>query len=177
MSDDLLQASLFEEDYLLRELGSVAHVPHVALTELVANAWDAGASRVNLQIPEKIGDNLTVQDDGHGMSTEQFAKRWMTLRYNRLKHQGDDVEFPSGRSGRQRKAYGRNGVGRHGLLCFSDEYSVETWRDGILSQFVVGTDPARVLLYCVKKKSVSGWAVALVLSFGLKEICPIPTKY
>lgn len=140
MSDDLLQASLFEEDYLLRELGSVAHVPHVALTELVANAWDAGASRVNLQIPEKIGDNLTVQDDGHGMSTEQFAKRWMTLRYNRLKHQGDDVEFPSGRSGRQRKAYGRNGVGRHGLLCFSDEYSVETWRDGILSQFVVGTE-------------------------------------
>ena len=38
MADQTLQVSLFEEDYLLRELGSVAHVPHVALTELVANA-------------------------------------------------------------------------------------------------------------------------------------------
>jgi hypothetical protein len=48
MSDKPLQPSLFEEDYLLRELGQVAHVPQVALTELVANAWDAGATRVNL---------------------------------------------------------------------------------------------------------------------------------
>jgi hypothetical protein len=32
---------LFEEDHLLRKLGQVAHVPQVALTERVANAWDA----------------------------------------------------------------------------------------------------------------------------------------
>jgi hypothetical protein len=36
--------SLFEEDYLVRTLGRIAHDPEVALTELVANAWDAGAS-------------------------------------------------------------------------------------------------------------------------------------
>lgn len=40
----------------------------------------------------------------------------------------EDVEFPSGHTARQRKAYGRNGVGHHGLLCFGDEYRVETWR-------------------------------------------------
>jgi hypothetical protein len=45
MSNAPLQSSLFEEDYLLRELGQVAHVPQVALTELVANAWDVGATR------------------------------------------------------------------------------------------------------------------------------------
>ena len=39
MADQTLQNSLFEEDYLLRELGSVAHVPHIALTALVASAW------------------------------------------------------------------------------------------------------------------------------------------
>ena len=107
---------------------------------MVANAWDAGASRVDLQLPEEIGGTLTVQEDGHGMTGEQFIKRWMTLRYDRLKHQGDNVEFPSGRSARQRKAYGRNGIGRHGLLCFADEYRVETWRDGTLGIFVVGTE-------------------------------------
>ncbi|MGR3909247.1 ATP-binding protein [Burkholderia sp. SR8] len=135
-----LQTSLFEDDYLLRELGDVAHVPQVALTELVANAWDAGAARVDLILPAEIGGTLTVTDDGHGMTPAQFKKRWMTLRYSRLKHQGPNVEFPSGRSARPRKAYGRNGVGRHGLLCFADEYEVETWRDGTLATFVVGTE-------------------------------------
>jgi hypothetical protein len=45
--------SLFEEDYLLRTLGAIAHVPDIALTELVANAWDAGASFVDITIPKE----------------------------------------------------------------------------------------------------------------------------
>jgi len=140
MPDAPLQSSLFEEDYLLRELGQVAHVPQVALTELVANAWDAGATRVDVVLPGEIEGTLTVTDDGHGMNPQQFRRRWMTLRYNRVKHQGENVEFPAGRPARPRKAYGRNGVGRHGLLCFADEYQVETWRDGLLATFVVGTE-------------------------------------
>ncbi|MBF4210160.1 ATP-binding protein [Pseudomonas donghuensis] len=139
MLEQPLHTSLFEEDYLLRELGQVAHVPQVALTELVANAWDAGASKVDVILPTEIGGTLTVLDDGHGMTPELFIKRWMTLRYQRLKHQGARVEFPRGKVGQPRKAYGRNGIGRHGLLCFADEYSVETWRDGTLGKFVVGT--------------------------------------
>lgn len=140
MSEQPLQNSLFEDDYLLRELGQVAHVPQVALTELVANAWDAGATRVGLILPSEIGGTLTVTDNGHGMTPAQFKKRWMTLRYDRLKHQGSNVEFPSGRHVRPRSAYGRNGVGRHGLLCFADEYEVRTWREGVLAAFVVGTE-------------------------------------
>lgn len=140
MSDQPLHTSLFEEDYLLRELGPVAHVPQVALTELVANAWDAGATKVDLILPSESGGTLTVVDDGHGMTPEHFLRRWMTLRYDRLKHQGANVEFPPGREHRPRRAYGRNGVGRHGLLCFADEYQVDTWRDGKLSTFVVGTE-------------------------------------
>lgn len=134
------QSALFEDDYLLRELGQVAHVPQVALTELVANAWDAGATKVDLILPAEIGGTLTITDDGHGMTPAQFKKRWMTLRYDREKHQGSNVEFPSGRTARPRRAYGRNGVGRHGLLCFADEYEVRTWRDGALATFVVGTE-------------------------------------
>jgi len=137
---DVLQTSMFEEDYLLRELGPVAHVPQVALTELVANAWDAGASSVKVVLPDGIGGTLTVEDNGHGMTPAQFKRRWMTLGYDRVKHQGPNVEFPAGRPARPRKAYGRNGVGRHGMLCFADEYEVETWRDGVLSTFTVGTE-------------------------------------
>jgi hypothetical protein len=140
MAPSPIQNSLFEEDYLLRELGPVAHVPQAALTELVANAWDAGATQVELILPSERGSTLTVTDDGHGMTPEQFRRRWMTLRYDRLKHQGPNVEFPKGSARRPRRAYGRNGVGRHGLLCFANEYTVETRRDGTLARFTVGTD-------------------------------------
>ena len=75
MDRTLLQTSLFEEDYLLRELGQLAHTPQVALTELVANAWDAGASNVDITIPDERGGELTIIDDGHGMTKDQFKQR------------------------------------------------------------------------------------------------------
>lgn len=132
-------ASLFEEDYLLRTLGHIAHDPDVALTELVANAWDAGASSVDITVPAEKQNALTVVDDGHGMSSAQFKTRWMTLAYDRVKHQSQYVEFPLERKDWRRRAYGRNGVGRHGLLCFADRYEVETWRDGKGAKYVVST--------------------------------------
>lgn len=131
--------SLFEEDYLVRTLGRIAHDPEIALTELVANAWDAGGSLVDLTIPAEKGNSLVVQDDGHGMTAAQFKARWMTLGYDRLRYQGAKVEFPRERADWRRGAYGRNGVGRHGLLCFADAYEVETWRDGKGVRFAIGT--------------------------------------
>ena len=112
--------SLFEVDYLVRTLGRIAHDPQVALTELVANAWDAGASLVDLTIPTVRDTLLVVQDDGHGMTASEFKSRWMTLGYDRLSHQGKNVQFPFERVEWRRRAYGRNGVGRHGMLCFAD---------------------------------------------------------
>ena len=54
----------YEENYLRRELGVVVNDPIVALTELVANAHDAGASKVNIVVPEEFGQTLKVLDDG-----------------------------------------------------------------------------------------------------------------
>ena len=136
---ETFQGSLFEEDYLLRTLGSISNSPDVALTELVANAWDAGAAKVEIFIPESMDGELTVRDDGCGMTREQFEKRWMTLGYNRIKHQGVGADFPPERATWRRSAYGRNGMGRHGLLCFASKYHVETKRDGTGSRFVVAT--------------------------------------
>ncbi len=131
--------SLFEEDYLIRNLGQIAQDPEVALTELVANAWDAGAAMVDIAIPGSLHGDLVVEDDGHGMSVAQFKARWMKLSYDRLKHQSQFVEFPPERAGWVRRAYGHNGVGRHGMLCFADVYEVRTWRDGKGASFVVST--------------------------------------
>lgn len=140
-----IQGSLFEEYYLVRTLGSIARYPDAALTELVANAWDAGASEVRIKLPSELGTTLTVEDDGIGMTHDEFHRRWMTLGYNRVRHQGAKVQFPPERSDWQRSAFGRNGVGRHGMLCFADWYNVFTSRDGTTWQFRIdttsGTDP------------------------------------
>lgn len=131
--------ALFEEDYVLRTLGKIGYDGETALTELVANAWDAGASRVSIVIPEDEGSTLTVEDDGHGMTPENFRARWMKLGYNRIKNQGAGVEFPPERADQHRIPFGRNGVGRHGLLCFASQYEVETWRGGNATSFVINT--------------------------------------
>lgn len=127
-TQDMFEAS-YEDNFLMRDLGSVVKRPDIALTELVANAYDAGASKVEITIPEEHHEQLVVADNGVGMTKEHFQQRWMTLRYNRMQHQGSDVEFPSDRETVKRKAFGRNGIGRHGLLCFNDEYTLETIRD------------------------------------------------
>ena len=145
------QGLLFEEDYLLRTLGAVAHSPDVALTELVANAWDAGASFVKISLPTERDKRIIIEDDGTGLTTEQFHKRWMKLGYNRIKHQGHIVQFPPGVNG-NRLAYGRNGIGRHALLCFNDEYNVTTKCEGIKSDFIISTS-SEMQPFIIKKES------------------------
>lgn len=122
----------FEEDYIFRNNRSVTSSPDIALTELVANAWDAGASNVEITLPKNEEESaISILDDGCGMTKEEFEERWMTLNYNREKHQGKYVLFPEDvKINNKRIAYGRNGIGRHGMLCFSDKYSVETWKNG-----------------------------------------------
>ena len=110
-TEEVLFPSLYEENYILRSLGSIVTQPDIALTELIANAWDAGASTVNIAIPENTGQILYIEDDGTGMSEEEFQNRWMKLRYDRLRTQGRKVVFPDG-SDKNRYAFGRNGVGQ-----------------------------------------------------------------
>jgi HSP90 family molecular chaperone len=62
---------------LLRELGErLVGKPHVALAELVKNAYDADANRVVIRFGE---DSIEVIDDGHGMTADDFRQYWMRI--------------------------------------------------------------------------------------------------
>lgn len=150
-TENTLFPSLFEEDFITRSLGSIVNQPDVALTELVANAWDAGASHVRIFIPDKLGEMLYIEDDGVGMDENEFQNHWMKLRYNRLKNQGRNVVFPDGVEGK-RTAFGRNGVGRHGLFCFADDYKVITRKDGKELTFVVKANVEQNPIAATKEK-------------------------
>ena len=149
------QGCLFEDDFLRRTLGAIANVPEVALTELVANAWDAGATEVKIVVPEELDEFLTIEDDGTGMSEQAFRQKWMTLGYDRIKHQGDWADFPRELSHLKRPAFGRNGVGRHGMLCFASEYEVKTWRDLAIICDVNYVDQARAKIKMTESRRVN----------------------
>ncbi|WP_060158796.1 ATP-binding protein [Burkholderia cepacia] len=62
---------------LLRELGErLVGKPHVALAELVKNAYDADATRVVIRFGS---DSIEVSDDGHGMTADDFRRYWMRI--------------------------------------------------------------------------------------------------
>ena len=109
----------------------------IALIELVANCWDAGADKVEITWPDPAPDILKIEDNGTGMTYREFLERWLELNYNRKEVQGEDVVFPPSNQTSHRKAFGRNGKGRHSMFCFASEYLVETWRDGESNQFRV----------------------------------------
>jgi hypothetical protein len=136
-SKKIIQGSLFEDDYLVKSLGNIVRDSEYALTELVANAWDAGATKVNIVIPTQQNGLIKVIDNGVGLTSDEFKQRWMKLGYNRQKHQGLQVGFPPNVDGGKRRAYGRNGIGRHGMFCFADSYLVSTKRTGTISEFEI----------------------------------------
>lgn len=167
---EFIQGTLFEEDYLIRTLGNLGTQPEVALTELVANAWDAGATQVSIFIPEEKGQKLTIEDNGSGLTKDEFRSRWMKLSYNRLRHQGKMVEFPKGVD-LKRYAYGRNGVGRHGLLCFNNEYKVITNKNGTESTFILTTksekQPFIIKSETFKKSTTTGTILEVIVEKNL----------
>jgi hypothetical protein len=130
MSDK--QGMLFPDDFLDRLVGTrILKNSRNAVVELVANAWDAGATEVKIDWPNRSADRcFRIEDNGHGMTEGQFRKRWRTVYYNRIKEQGDTAEFPEGTDLPSRPTYGRNGLGRFAGFCFGESYHVQTTRDG-----------------------------------------------
>jgi Histidine kinase-, DNA gyrase B-, and HSP90-like ATPase len=138
MSGEQLNLQLtFGDSFLEHHAGSIIADPHYALIELVANCWDAGADRVDIEWLKDGNHHLSVQDNGTGMTYEEFTQRWTQLNYNRLKYQGNNVEFPPKSPKRKRVAFGRNGIGRHAMFCFANKYFVETKKDGEFHLFRV----------------------------------------
>jgi hypothetical protein len=104
--------------------------PVTAIVELVANCWDAGAKKVDIQWPTSVGDALEIADDGEGMTKDEFYLRWGTLSYDRTKAQPLTVVVTTGNAKRTRPVFGRNGIGRFAAFCFGSEYVVTTRKVG-----------------------------------------------
>ena len=120
----------FGSNFLRDHAGIITSDPRVAILELVANAYDAGATRVDVLWPSEATGTISVSDNGTGMTKDEFSRRWGTLSYSRLEEQGVAVVFPPGAAKRSRTPFGRNGKGRFSPFCFAETYTVKTVKDG-----------------------------------------------
>jgi signal transduction histidine kinase len=95
---------------LLGELGEkLVSTVHIAVTELVKNAYDADATLVKISFAPVAGEGprILIEDDGVGMTLREIRENWMTI--------GTTNKLTSPVS----KVYGRPKTGSKGVGRFS----------------------------------------------------------
>jgi hypothetical protein len=165
----------FADRFLQDHAGQIISEPRTAILELIANAYDAGATNIEIVWPAEKGQEFSVIDDGIGMTKAEFEKRWGTLCYDRAAEQGTAVVFPKGVKGIKRTAFGRSGKGRHAPFCFADSYEVDTTKDGDCIRVRVGlatsgTIPFQIELLHESKKNGHGTKVSAVIDKHLLAV-------
>ncbi len=160
-ADQTVLQARFSRRFLDEHSGKIISDPKIALVELLANCWDAGARNVNITWPLEEEGYFEIRDDGIGMSKNEFELIWPELNYNRVENTGACVTFPEDLKNLERPAYGRNGKGRHSLFCFADTYNIETWKDNKMASFFVkrsfkGGSPYEILFQNESEKEGHG---------------------
>lgn len=124
-----------------------SNVPAV-LSEVVANAWDADAERVSIDIDPEDG-KITIQDDGHGMSVEDANQRYLCVGYKRR-------EPPGGaRTPRGRAVMGRKGIGKLSLFSIARTVEVHSVKEGEKHGFRMNLDRIEEAIRDGKENSYS----------------------
>lgn len=108
-------------------LNLYSNVPAV-LSELIANAWDADASEVHLDIdPDGDKTKIVVRDDGCGMDRKELNDKFLTVGYQRRKNSQNDL------TPKNRKVMGRKGIGKLSVFSIADYVQVYTRKNGQIS--------------------------------------------
>ena len=104
-----------------------SNIPSV-LSEVVANAWDAEAERVDITF-DKDNDTIIIQDDGVGMTRVDINNRFLRVGYQRRKEQQGETQRL------KRAPMGRKGIGKLSLFSIAGIVEVYTIKDGEKSGF------------------------------------------
>ena len=127
--------------YTIKHLGLQMYstLPPV-IGELVANGWDANATKVEITIPETPIDEQTseivISDDGMGMSDGDVREKYLIIGRDRRENERSDETPPP----HSRKIMGRKGIGKFSAFGIAKEIDVESVKDGEVSHFRMNYD-------------------------------------
>lgn len=96
--------------------------PVAAIAELIANAWDADSTTVQVLLPESLAGNAVIKiiDDGLGMTFDQCQERYLKVGRDRRVMDGTD-KTPGGRP-----VLGRKGIGKFAGFGIAEVLEVAT---------------------------------------------------
>lgn len=102
------------------------------LAELVANSFDADASKVSITLNDADDKKeIIVEDDGLGMSLQDINNKFLRIGRNR-RDEEDDEETPKGRS-----VIGKKGIGKLSFFGIAEEIEVVTRKDSKENSFLL----------------------------------------
>ena len=134
-----------KEPYQMKfDIGTIKHLglqmystlPSV-IGELVANSWDADATRVEITLPDKPIDasaEIVICDDGIGMSDADVRNKYLIIGRDRRDEEKAD------RTPARRPIMGRKGIGKFSAFGIAKEIAVESVKDGEVSHFRMNYD-------------------------------------
>lgn len=101
-------------------IGLYSSTPAV-VTEIIANAWDADATKVTIELaPEE--DRIVVEDDGHGMTRDDVRNKFLKVGYSRRMHEPTKEKSRSGK----RFVMGRKGIGKLAMFSLAKHITIVT---------------------------------------------------
>lgn len=95
------------------------------LSEAVANAWDADAKTVRVDL-DQAGDTITITDDGIGMTVDDMNRRYLRVGYARR----DDDAHTGESTALGRPVMGRKGLGKLSLFSIAETIRIQSAKDG-----------------------------------------------
>lgn len=141
--------------------------------ELVSNAWDADATRLEITIPDQpmTGDTeIVIVDDGCGMTAEEVQSAYLVVGRDRRKDTHDAPTISG------RKVMGRKGIGKFSAFGIASEIEIETVKRGETTRFI--------LRYCDFESTASGNELSIppleptgVVTRGTRIVLRKFTKY
>lgn len=90
------------------------------VTEIIANAWDADATKVIVTL-DIDNDRIAVEDDGHGMCRTDVQQKFLAVGYSRRTSPTGDMS----KSGR-RRVMGRKGIGKLAMFSLARNITIVT---------------------------------------------------
>jgi hypothetical protein len=95
-------------------IGLYSNVPAV-LSEIVANAWDADAENVHIDIDSEQG-LIVISDDGCGMTQADINKKYLNVGYQKRENEPNRGITPQF----NREPMGRKGIGKLSVFSIAD---------------------------------------------------------
>jgi hypothetical protein len=125
------QKSSFKVDPRIAEiLGESYRSSEQAIKELVDNAWDADATKVEILLPAPMTlDPIIIIDNGSGMTTPEVESEYLHVGRNRRTLRGERTQ------NHNRLVKGQKGIGKFAGFMVADEMVLSTVARGVRSSF------------------------------------------